>query len=98
MLEHHAHLLADLVDLHSGIGDYGALKGDDALGGGLQQVEAAQEGGLARTGGADDNHLFPGADVLGDVVQHQVVSEGFGQIFNVDHFDAASFPACPGAR
>jgi hypothetical protein len=36
--------------------------------------------------------------VLGDVVQHEVVAEGFGQMFNVDHFDAASFPACPAAR
>ena len=40
----------------------------------------------------------PGLDVLGDVVQHQVVAKGLGQVFNVDHFDAASFPACPGAR
>ena len=33
-----------------------------------------------------------------NVVQHQMVAKGFGQMFNVDHFDAASFPACPGAR
>ena len=98
VLEHHAHLLADLVNLHLGVGDDRVFKGDSACSGGFQQVEAAQEGGLAGTGGADDHHLLPRGDVLGDVVQHQVVAEGFAQILNVDHFDAASFPACPGAR
>ena len=43
-------------------------------------------------------NLFPGVDVLGDVVQHQMVPEGLGQVFNVDHFDAASFPEYPAAR
>ena len=62
-------------------------------GGGLQQVKAPQEGRLPRPGRADDHHLFSGVDVLGDIVQHQVVAEGFRQIFNVDHFAAASFPA-----
>ena len=98
VLEHHAHLLADLVNLHFGVGDDRVFKGDGACGGGFQQVETAQEGGLARPGGADDHHFFSGADVLGDAVQHQVVPEGLGQVFNVDHFGAASFPACPGAR
>ena len=98
MLEHHPHLLADLVDLRLGIGDLCAVEGNGPLGGGLQQVETAQEGGLAGAGGADDDHLLPHLDGLGDVVQHQVVAKGLAQIFNVDHFDAASFPVCPEAR
>ena len=98
VLEHHAHLPPDQVDVGLGVGDGGALKGDGALGGGLQQVEAAQEGGLARAGGPDDDHFLPGIDVLGDVVQHQMVPEGLGQMFNVYHFDAASFPEYPAAR
>ena len=47
---------------------------------------------------ADDDHLLPHLDGLSDVVQHQVVAKGLAQIFNVDHFDAASFPVCPEAR
>ena len=63
MLEHHPHLLADLVDLRLGIGDLCAVEGNGPLGGGLQQVETAQEGGLAGAGGADDDHLLPHLDV-----------------------------------
>ena len=48
--------------------------------------------------GPDDNHLFLGVDVFGNVVQDQVVPEGLGEVFNVDHFAAASFPVCPAAR
>ena len=98
MLEYHAHLTADQVDVGLGVGDLGALKGDGTGSGGLQQVEAAQEGGLARAGGADHDHLLAGIDVLGDIVQHQVLSKGLGQMFNVDHLDAASFPESPAAR
>ena len=98
MLEDHAHLPADQVDVHLGVGDLGAVEGDGALGGGLQQVQAPQEGGLAGAGGPDDDHLFLGVDVLGNVVQDQVVPEGLGEVFNVDHFAAASFPVCPAAR
>ena len=98
VLEHHPHLAAHLVDLRLRVGDLGAAEGDRTGRGRLQQVEAAQERGFARAGRPDDHHLFPGGDVLADIVQHQVAAEGFGQVFNVDHFDAASFPACPEAR
>ena len=98
MLEHHAHLLADLVDVHLGVGDLRALKGDAAAGGRLQQVQAPQEGGLSGAGGPQDHHLLSGINMLIDPIQHQMVPEGFAEVFNVDHFDAASFPACPGAR
>ena len=40
----------------------------------------------------------PRINMLRDIVQHLVVPEGLGQVFNVDHFDPASFPASPGAR
>ena len=97
MLENHAHLAADLVDVGFGTGDFNTVKGDAAGGWLLQQVQAAQEGGLAGAGGADDDHLVAGIDVLGDVVQHQMVAEGLAQMLNVDHFDAASFPECSAA-
>ena len=92
VLEHHAHLAADGVDIHLGIGDDGAVKGDGALGGLLQQVEAAQEGGLSGAGGSDDDHLLPLADGLGDVIQHEIPPEALGQMFNGDHFPSASSP------
>ena len=98
VLEHHAHLLAQLVDVGLGVGDLMAVEGNGAGSGDLQQVQTPQEGGLAGAGGADDDHLFPGVDVLGQIVQHQMVPEGFAEVFNVDHFDAASCPACPAAR
>ena len=40
----------------------------------------------------------PVLDVLGDAVQDLVVPEGLGQVFNVDHLCAASFPDCPGSQ
>ena len=76
MLEHHAHLTADLVDVGLGAGDLHAVKDDGAGGRLLQQVQAAKKGGLAGAGGADDDHLVAGIDVLGDIVQHQMVAEG----------------------
>ena len=98
MLEDHAHLTADEIDVRLGVGDVRTLEGDGALGGRLQQVQAAQEGGLAGAGRPDDHHFLAGADVGRNIVQDQVVPEGLGEVFNVDHFAAASFPVYPGDR
>lgn len=98
VLKDHPHLPADGVDVRLGVGDVHAVEGDAPLGGGLQQVQAPQKGGLARAGRPDDHHLLPGVDVLGNVVQDQVGPKGLGEMFNVDHFAAASFPVCSGAR
>ena len=92
VLEHHAHFPANQVDVGLGVGDDLAVKGDGAGGGFLQQVQTAQERGFAGAGGADDDHFVPGVDVFGDVLENQMVTEGFAQMLNVDHFDAASFP------
>ena len=40
----------------------------------------------------------PGLMWARNIVQDQVVPEGLGEVFNVDHFAAASFPVYPGAR
>ena len=95
LLEHHAHLLTVLVNvLALSLGaDVHAVEEDLAGGRRLQQVQAAQKRRLTGPGRADDDHVFTGADVLGNVVEHEVVAERFGQMFNVDHFDAASFRA-----
>ena len=79
MLEHHAHFLPVDVDvqLHlfpfggNGVlfGDVHPVEEDAASGWLLQQVQAAQQGALARTGGADDHHHIPAVDVHGHIVQ-----------------------------
>ena len=77
MLEDHAHLPPDGVNVHLGVGDDDAVEGDRAGGRLLQQVQTPQEGGLSGAGRADDHHFLPRGDVLVDVVQHQMVAEGF---------------------
>ena len=79
MLEHHAHLLAVLVDvhfhhfalgvLHLLFGDVHPVEENGAAGGLLQQVQAAEERGLAGAGGADDHHHVSPVNVHGDAVQ-----------------------------
>jgi len=39
----------------------------------------------------DDDHFVPGVNVFGNVLENQMVAEGFAQMLNVYHFDAASF-------
>ena len=95
VLEHHAHVLTYLVNVGVRSGDLLAVKGDGAGRGLLQQIEAAEEGGLAGTGGADNDHLLARLDVLGNVPQHLVISKLLAQIVNVDHFLSASSPLYP---
>ena len=92
VLEHHAHFPTDHVDVRLWVGDDLAVKGDGAGGGFFQQVQTAQERGFAGAGGADDDHFVPGVNVFGNVLENQMVAEGFAQMLNVYHFDAASFP------
>ena len=68
-------------------------KGDGSGRWRLVQVQAAQERRLSGSGWADNDHILTGADMLGNIIEHEVVAERFGQMFNVDHFDAASFQA-----
>ena len=58
LLEHHAHVATDAVDIGLGVGDGLAVDENLAGGGLLEAVQAAQERGLAGAGGADDaDHL-----------------------------------------
>ena len=97
LLEHHSHLLTHLVDIVLGVGDINPLKGDSTAGRLLEQVQAAQEGRLTRTGRSDDNDLFALFDVLVDALEHTVRTIGFFQLYNVDHFRAASSQRLPAA-
>ena len=91
--EAEAYLAAHGIDIHLRGGDLRTGKGDGAGRWLLEQVQAAQERRLTGAGGADNDHIFTGADMLGNIIEHEVVAERFGQMFNVDHFDAASFQA-----
>ena len=68
VLEHHAHLLADRVDVV--VVHLHALKFDAAAGGDLQPVQAAQEGGFAAARGADKADHVAAVDVDVDAPQH----------------------------
>ena len=69
MLEHHAHLLAVEVDVHRLAGQIHAVEEDGAGGRLLQHVQAAQQRGLAGTGGADDGHHLALVDVQVTAIQ-----------------------------
>ena len=98
LLEHHAHPLTAVINgLALDGADVRAVKEDLAGGGLLQQIQAAEEGGLAAAAGTDDgDHLIfveGGADPLEDL---QLV-EFFLQVHNLQNFTlifhgTASFP------
>ena len=68
VLEHHAHLLAHSVDV--GFVHLGAFKFDAAGGGNLQPVQAAQKGGFAAAGGADQADHVAAVNINIDALQH----------------------------
>ena len=90
LLEHHAHAAAHQIDVGLLRGDVLALKDDLAARRLLEQVQTAQESRLARAGRTDDNDLFALLDMLVDALENLMVAIRLVQIFNVDHFRAAS--------
>lgn len=76
VLEHHAHLLANTVDV--GFIHLGALKFDAAGGWDLQPVQAAQKGRFAAAGGANQADHIAAVDVDVNALQH--VQSGGGQL------------------
>ena len=97
LLKHHAHTAAHQIDIRVLSGDVLSLEDDFAAGRLLEQVQAAQKGGLARAGRADDYDLLALLDMLVDTLEHLMVAKGFVQVFNVDHFRAASSQKCRAA-
>ena len=97
LLEHHAHAAAHQIDVGLLRGDVLTLKDDLAARRLLEQVQTAQESRLARAGRTDDNDLFALLDMLVDTLEHLMVAKGFVQVFNVDHFRAASSQKCRAA-
>src|SRR5262249_41281618 len=71
-----------LVD--AGAGDPAAPEPDGARVGGLQQVGAAQQRGLARAGGTDQAHHLVGRDREVDALEHLVRAERLAQPLDPD--------------
>lgn len=98
VLEHHAHFLAHTVDVHFGIGDHSTVEHNLPAARLFQQIQTAQKRGFSTAGGTNHHDFFPAVDVFVDAFEHFYRPETLMQIFNVDHFDAASFPESPAAR
>ena len=99
MLEHHAHLLPVQVDIALGVGDLRPIHIDRTGRGGLQQVQAPQEGGLTAAGGPDDNDDLALLHLGIDALEHLQCAKGFFQVLYLNdrfsgHCCAASFPVC----
>ena len=88
-LHHHADLPAQGFEVHGG--DVPAVIVHRALLRLLEAEQDAHQGGLAAAGLAHDGHILPGANLEGEIIQHQghgvVVAEG-----NVVQLDAAPQP------
>ena len=84
VLEHHAHALAQPVHLAGARGDLLAIDEDASAGRLLQQVDAAQEGALARAGGPDDDDLLALVDALVDAAENLMVAKALVEVTDLD--------------
>ena len=94
LLEDHAHVLANLVDVCLGARDGLAVDEDLAGGGLLEAVDAAQERGLAGAGRSDHADDLAGVDVDVDAAQDVVLTEVLGETLDVDLDLAGLLLAC----
>ena len=68
MLEDHAGVLTNVLNTHLLVDNILSLEDDGAPSGLLQKVDAAQQGGFATAGGADDGHDLALMDGEGNVL------------------------------
>ena len=96
MLEHHAHLLAHMVNVV--VGDFLAIEDDMPAVRLLQTVQAAQKGGFSAAGGADQHNAVTLVDRQIHAFQHLKAAVVLLQSFNVYHFAPASSQILPAAH
>ncbi len=77
----HLSVLAQGVHIHMIRGQVAPLEPHVARVGRLQQIDAPQQGRLARTGGADDRHDLAGGDVQIVVALDLLVEDGLAHRF-----------------
>ena len=63
VLEYHAHLLTELVQIDLAVCDDLAVHFNGAVCRLFQKIKASEKGGFAGTGGADDDHDIAGVDI-----------------------------------
>ncbi|MNK73903.1 hypothetical protein D3C87_934060 [compost metagenome] len=85
VLEDHAHIATQVLDLGLGTGQGLAEDGDMPLVDGLERVDAAQERALARAARAQENDLLARVDMELDAVEHPLRAEGLSDVVEDDH-------------
>ena len=83
-LEHHTDVLTQFVNVAALGREILAVEPDVARVRGLEQVEAAQEGRLARTRGADDGDDLAGVNGQVDALEHLERAEALAQALDAD--------------
>ena len=81
-LEDHPHPAPDPARVHPRVGDLLVLEPDAAVVDGLQQVQAAQQRGLAAARGADQADHVVRRDVEADVAQHHLVAVRLAEVLD----------------
>ena len=84
LLEHHAHVLTDLVDVVLRVVDVHAVHSDEAAVDLLKAVDGAQHGGLAGAGRTDDNDLLAAMHIEGNVLQGRHLAEELPDVLDAD--------------
>ena len=84
MLEHHADLAADLVDLLQVVGELDPVDDDPALLMLLEPIDAADHGRLAGAGRAADDDALAARDVQVDVPQNVELAVPFVDVDQLD--------------
>ena len=84
MLEHHAHVLTNLVQIGFLVGHVVTVHNDFPGGDFFQPVQAPKEGGLAGAGGSQNHHDLTFADVGGYVLEDFQLAEILLQMGNVN--------------
>ena len=86
MLEHHADILAHLVQVGLFIGQVVAVHDDRAAGDLLQPVKAAQEGGLAAARGAQHDNDLALINISRYIAQNLQIAEVLLQMLNMNFY------------
>ena len=84
LLKNHAQVAPDEIDIVLTAHDVLALHRDLALVDFFQAVDGTQQGGLARTGRADDHHPLAGGDIQAHVLQGGQMAEIFPDVTDSD--------------
>ena len=90
-LEHHAHFLADLIDVCFPV-QRDVVEHNLPARRLFQVIDAAKQGGLAAAGGSDDDHHFFFFDIQVNTLQYMQVAEtlfqarNFNNILSFCHF------------